>query len=391
MKYRSISDMASLIRENLHLVPEDVDLIVGVPRSGILPAITIALLLNLRYADLDNLCEGRLSGTGSTKPGSRLIADLREAKHVLVIDDSLNRGYAMKEVRARLAQAGVGAKVSLCAIYVVPGGEAEVDVAFEVVPLPRIFEWNLPHHLYMQRTCMSIEGVLCRSPLPAEGAGAAAYARFLDETQPLMRPTQRIACLLSAQSEQHRAEVEAWLARHGILHERLVMLDLPADPGGAALVKARFYGASPHMLFIEGDDEQSAAIAQISGKPVLSMERQDIVSPAAWSGTAALQKLRGLRSHAEMSDSPLLGKEAFKRKLRRVMRPKAYGFALRLIARLRGKPRPQEEQAAPVAITLPAPTLRTAATAPTAVERSAVPQAQAQAQAQVLTRQGVEL
>ncbi len=361
MEYRSIADMSSLIRSQLPLVPEDVDLIVGVPRSGILPAVSIALLLNLRYADLDSLCEGRLPGAGSTKPGSRLIGDLAEARHILVVDDSLNRGYAMQEVRERLRQAGIAARVSLAAIYVVPGGEAEVDIAFETLPLPRVFEWNLPHHVYLQRACMSIEGVLCPSPSPAERRDAAAYARFLDENPPLMRPTQRIACVLSAGSEPHRAPLEAWLARHGILHERLVMLGLSgkaegAGPGAEALVKARFYGASPHMLFIEGDERQSAGIAQISGKPVLCTARQGIASPGAWSATAALQKLRGLRSHAEMSDSPLLGREALKRRLRRVLPARAYKTALWLGARLAGRSRPpaEEKQAAPAPVERPA-------------------------------------
>lgn len=360
MRYRSVSDMAALIRGNLHRVPADVDLIVGVPRSGILPAVTIALLLNLRYADLDNLCEGRLAGAGSTKPGSRLISDLAEARHILVVDDSLNRGYAMQEVRARLAKAGITARVSLAAIYVVPGGDAEVDIALETVPLPRVFEWNLPHHVYLRRACVSFEGALCRSPSAIERRCPAAYARFLDEAPPLMRPTQRIACVLSAGSEQHRAQVGAWLGRHGIVHERLVMLDLPdphgaADPAGPALVKARFYGASKHMLFIEGDDRQSVTIAQISGKPVLSIARQDIVSPGAWSGAAALQKLRGLRSHAEMSDSPLLGREAFKRKLRRMLPGRTYAASRWLVSLLKGKARaPEPAAASPAPVALPA-------------------------------------
>lgn len=104
MKYRSLSDLSGLITKNLHLIPRDIDLVVGIPRSGILPAITISLLLNLRYADLDSFLEGRLSGVGSTKRHAGLIDDFRAARHVLVIDDSLNRGNAMQEARERHRQ-----------------------------------------------------------------------------------------------------------------------------------------------------------------------------------------------------------------------------------------------------------------------------------------------
>ena len=38
MHYRSISDMNDAIVRNLHRLPRDIDLVVGVPRSGILAA-----------------------------------------------------------------------------------------------------------------------------------------------------------------------------------------------------------------------------------------------------------------------------------------------------------------------------------------------------------------
>ena len=335
MRYRSIADMTDLIRRSLHLVPSDVDLIVGVPRSGILPAITLALLLNLRFADFDSLCEGRLQGAGSTKPGTRLIANLSEARHVLVVDDSLNRGYAMREVREKLARAGVTARVSLAAIYVVPDGVEEVDIAFEVLPLPRIFEWNFFHHTYLSRACISVEGVLCPVPSEAERQSATGYAAFLETAPALCRPTQTAACLLSTQPESCRPALEAWLARHGIGCERLVMLDCAGQPA-AAEIKGRFYREAREMLLVEEDPAQSAAIAQIAGKPVFCTDLQEMVSPGAWTGTAALQRLRGMRRHAAMSDSPLLSRHALKRRLRRLLPQWAYRAMNRMVALMKG-------------------------------------------------------
>lgn len=341
MRYRSIADMTDLIRRSLHLVPADVDLIVGVPRSGILPAITLALLLNLRFADFDSLCEGRLPGAGSTKPGTRLIAKLSEARHVLVVDDSLNRGYAMREVREKLACAGVTARVSLAAIYVVPDGVEEVDIAFEVLPLPRIFEWNFFHHTYLSRACIGVEGVLCPAPSEAERQSAADYAAFLDTAPALCRPTQTAACLLSTQPESCRPALEAWLARHAIACERLVMLDCAgrADRPGrptAAEIKGRFYRDAKEMLLVEEDPAHSAVIAQIAGKPVFCTASQEMVSPSAWTGTAALQRLRGMRRHAAMSDSPLLSRHALKRRLRRLLPQWAYAAMNRMVALMKG-------------------------------------------------------
>lgn len=329
MKYRSLADMSALITGNLHRVPADVDLVVGIPRSGILPAITIALMLNLRYADLDRFLDGRLAGAGSTKQHAGLIGGIAEARHVLVIDDSLNRGNAMREARARLRHLEGEVRFTFAAAYVVPDGESEVDIAFEILSLPRIFEWNFIHHVYLEHACVDIDGVLCLDPRADENDDGAAYLRFLASATPLYRPTRRIGCLVTSRLEKYRPETEAWLARHGVEYDRLVMLDLPSAEerrrrGVHGTFKGEVYRDSKAMLFIESEYAQAVEIARISGKPVLAIEGQQIVTGDGWAGMAAAQKLRNLGVHARMSDSPLASREAFKRRMRRLLPAPVY-------------------------------------------------------------------
>ena len=58
MHYRSVADLNEDIKANLHKIPEDVTLIVGVPRSGMLAANLIALYLNIPLTDIDNFIAG---------------------------------------------------------------------------------------------------------------------------------------------------------------------------------------------------------------------------------------------------------------------------------------------------------------------------------------------
>lgn len=329
MRYRSISDMSRLITNSLHLIPSDIDLVVGIPRSGILAAISISLLLNVRYTDLDNFLEGRLSGAGSTKWHPGLIDGVAKARHVLVIDDSLNRGYTMQDVRQQLRTVCPDTKISFAAVYVVPDGKDQVDIAFEVLPLPRIFEWNFAHHVYLQHACVDIDGVLCRDPLDEENDDGPNYARFLANALPLYRPTQRISCLVTSRLEKYRPQTAAWLHRQGIVYDKLVMLDLPSAKerrrlGVHGQFKGEIYRESDALLFIESNHAQATEIARISGKPVLSIERQELISPDAWSAIAAMQKLRNFGLHAKMSDSPLASKEAFKRRVRAILPDTVY-------------------------------------------------------------------
>ena len=64
MVYRSYEDLSSCLRRNLWKVPQDIDLIVGVPRSGMIPALMLAELMNKRCADIDAFIEEREMSCG---------------------------------------------------------------------------------------------------------------------------------------------------------------------------------------------------------------------------------------------------------------------------------------------------------------------------------------
>jgi uncharacterized HAD superfamily protein/adenine/guanine phosphoribosyltransferase-like PRPP-binding protein len=369
MHYRSLSDLSELITRNLHRIPRDIDLVVGIPRSGILPAITISLLRNVRYADFDTFLEGRLAGAGSTKQHTGLVSGVDDACHVLVIDDSLNRGSAMREARQRLQHLMGQFRFTFAAAYVVPDGESEVDIAFEVLPLPRMFEWNFIHHVYLAHACVDIDGVLCLDPCQAENDDGPNYLRFLENAAPLYKPTARIARLVTSRLEKYRPQTEAWLERHGIQYDELVMLDLPSAAerrrlGVHASYKGKVYRDSKAMLFIESEYRQAVEIAQISGKPVLSIEGHQIITPGGLAALAASQKLRNPGVHARMTDSPLISRHAFARRMRRVLPKPVYAALHALFAGAVKTRRPESSptrapQNEPAAV-LPFPTVPTA-------------------------------
>ena len=58
MNYRTFSDLNELIIRRLYILPKDIDLIVGIPRSGMVPANLIALYLNKSLTDLDSFING---------------------------------------------------------------------------------------------------------------------------------------------------------------------------------------------------------------------------------------------------------------------------------------------------------------------------------------------
>ncbi len=278
MNYRSIFDMQVALERALHLLPADIDLVVGLPRSGIIAASMMALIRNRRMTDIDRYVEGKTYAAGRTKAQEKLHA-FSDVRRVLVLDDSVNSERSMREAKVRIDAAGHGHDVFYAAVFGNrSAAEYQVcDHVCEIVSEPRVFQWNVMHHNVLARSCVDIDGVLCRDPERAQNDDGPAYRRFLRDAAPLHRPSWRIGTLVTSRLERYRPETEAWLERQGILYDRLEMLDLPSAEerrrqGAHAAFKADRYGASRAQLFIESEIGQAREIAQRTGRPVLCME-----------------------------------------------------------------------------------------------------------------------
>jgi adenine/guanine phosphoribosyltransferase-like PRPP-binding protein len=129
MNYRSINDLNRIILKNLNIIPRDIDLIVGVPRSGMLPANLLALYLNLPYTDIHSFINGFTYESGARKQ----FFDSSEHKRVLVVDDSIASGAALEECKEKLEHLKLKFKLLFCVIYAVPEKVSELDYVFETV------------------------------------------------------------------------------------------------------------------------------------------------------------------------------------------------------------------------------------------------------------------
>lgn len=270
MFYRSISDANdSTIRWSTTL-PSSIDLIVGVPRSGLLPATMLALHMHKPVMDLNAFLENVEPWTGHRLTDRASQADL----DVLVVDDSSHTGREMRRVRAAVAQRRPDLnRVRFGALYVSDLGARYVDTWAERVPIPRVFEWNIMHHDVVRRSCMDIDGVFNPDPSRRQNDDGPRYRRFLSETELLYRPGLEVRALVTSRLEKYRAETEDWLARHGIAYQELLMLDLPSAAERRRLKahaqhKASAYIASGADLFIESSDSEGREIFERTKRPV---------------------------------------------------------------------------------------------------------------------------
>jgi len=281
MYYRNISDLNQVILKRLSILPRDFDLVVGIPRSGMLPANLLALYLNRPYTDIHSFINGHIYKAGARGQ----FFDIKQFKKILVVDDSIASGSAMVKCRESLQHLESEFAISYCAIYVIPGKEKMVDYHFEVVPLPRYFQWNILNHTSLEKACFDIDGVLCADPTEDQNDDGPKYRDFVLNAPPLFIPGSKIGTIVTSRLEKYRPETERWLAKNNVKYNKLVMLDLPnkearMKANSHAVHKATEYKSQPYVLFVESALYQAIEINRITKKPVLCTENFEMIFDA---------------------------------------------------------------------------------------------------------------
>lgn len=283
MNFKTYEDLTNCIIKNMYKIPRDIDLIVGIPRSGTMVANIIALYLNLPFTDIETYLNKGTLKTGTTRKCNGWIRKVEDAKHILIVDDSISSGKAVKEVRERMEQDANNIKTTYLAVYALMASCKNVDIYFEICEQPRMFEWNYMHHWALEYCCMDIDGVLCEDPTMFQNDDGERYKDFLENASPKFIPTQKVGYLVSSRLEKYRQDTEKWLEKYNVEYGHLRLLENctakeRAINNNHAEYKAKIYKESKCILFFESDYEQALKICDISGKTVFCVGNRKLVT-----------------------------------------------------------------------------------------------------------------
>lgn len=283
MNYKSFSDLSKDIKSNLHKIPKDVSLVVGIPRSGLLAANLMAIYLNLPLTDIDSFIKGQILSSCFRADG---FEDNAFKGKILIVDDSVATGKAIVDAKEKLADIIAQQQFQLlfCCVYADPEKQHLVDIPLLTLGRPRVFEWNLFHNKVMEKACVDIDGVLCIDPTEEENDDGEKYLEFLLNANPHILPKRKINTLVTTRLEKYRSNTEDWLKRHGIEYNELVMLNLPDKAtrkkmnNRGAYKAAEFKKRKNNVLFIESDRRQALKIHELSGKDVYCVDTNEMFS-----------------------------------------------------------------------------------------------------------------
>ena len=284
MNFRTISDLDNLITKNLALLPKDIDLVIGVPRSGLFAANIISLYLNLPLTDLDSFLAGRIYDCGSTRVNKNWISEITDDVKVLLVEDSSISGNSLAEIKNKIKNAKIKNRITILTIYVTDYTKDLTDIYFEICNPPRMFEWNYLHHTLLKNACFDIDGVLCLDPTPDQNDDGEKYRDFVRNAPLRVKPTFKIGYLVTSRLEKYRADTEYWLKKNGIEYDYLVMMQYKTKEeriksGSHGRFKGEAYKLFERTnLFVESELRQAKEIAEISGKVVFCTENNTVIS-----------------------------------------------------------------------------------------------------------------
>jgi hypothetical protein len=249
-----------LIRDTCLLgsrLPNDIDGIVGIARSGLLPGSILATMLHLPLWSCTKTSGLQWLGTGIRTDGR--FDQAPPPRKVAVVDDVVASGSEMLAITRIVGDRWPGTALLKLPIYCHPNTRSQVDMCAARLSGWYFLEWNWANANHAATCGYDCDGILCRDD---------------DPTRPLFLPRRKpVPLICSGRHEIHRAATVAWLARWNVRYDRLVLRDFGEldvyDAELIASMKAREYAASGCGLFAESDTWQAQRINEITGKPVL--------------------------------------------------------------------------------------------------------------------------
>lgn len=270
LNYKTYQNLMQDIKNNISKIPTNIDLVVGIPRSGMIPAYMIGLMFSRQVCSLNEF----LSEDFISKATVR-IKLTKDVKNVLIVDDSINTGNAIKTVKKAIEESKLNEKynIKFMAIYYRDNSyKNNIDIGLCQLSSPRVFQWNYLNHIFLQDAAFDIDGVLCKDPLDEENDDGEKYKHFLLNARPLFIPQYKIPYIITSRLSKYEKETREWLDKNNVKYDHLIMLSgYTAEERRRLNLHAKFKAENYKklkdiQLFIESDKGQAQEISRLSGK-----------------------------------------------------------------------------------------------------------------------------
>ena len=270
LNYRDYNYINALIFNNLYRLPQDVDAVVGIPRSGMLTAAMIAEFRSLPMTDIFSFVSGIETSFINSKGSLSKQFDNNKVKHILLVDDTVGTGDTIKNAVNLIKSKFKHMEITTFCVFVEPVSKDMVDIYCEEM------EYQFTPYSILKRAaryaCVDMDGVLTEEVPPEYDTDDDRYVEFLRNQRPMFIPETKIGAIVTGRLTKYGDVTKEWLDKHGIEYGNLVMLDLPSKSRRNEINVGEFkgyvYSKSNSELFIESNLFEAQTIRRYSNKPV---------------------------------------------------------------------------------------------------------------------------
>lgn len=214
----SVNELLIWSTEWIKSFPISYDVIIGIPRSGLLVANTIALKLGKPFTVPELFCK-------DVYWKSKFIDKKKDYKNILLVDDSIDSGETLRKNMDYLYSFRKDLKITKAALIATEEAKDLVDMYYRVIPQPRIFEWNILH-AKKAKLALDLDGVICENCPPGIDENEELYCEWAKNARPYLIPNFEIDVIVSNRLEKYRFETEQWLYEHNVRWKNLILWNI---------------------------------------------------------------------------------------------------------------------------------------------------------------------
>lgn len=283
MIFISIEELYSTIATNSWKVSKHKPKgIIGVPRSGMLPATILSQELHLGLCSINEFFDNNGDDKVFNRHGTRPIDHPKDGPYIVVEDSNYN-GQNLGITMNSLKQHFPNKKFISCAAFLEgPTQFYKADITLRdireeaqaSVGRVALYQWSFLDCWWNWKFLWDLDGVMCIDP-PAD-SNTEAYEAYLDNPIPLhipKTPSNYPISICTYRLKKYAPQTNKFLKDNGINCNTLWMYNADTKEERnlkpAPVYKAEMYKSHPeYMLYIESNDYEAQAIWKLSEKPV---------------------------------------------------------------------------------------------------------------------------
>ena len=273
-KITRVQDLYTKTEKILEYIQDNhINGIVGVPRSGMIPASYLSVLSSLPLYSINNQDIVKLNFS-SENGGFRMGYFSGESDNLLFVDDTCHGGVAARQLRDLF-----GDTIKIAVTFSTSRGLEYIDFASSILEPPHFLEWNFYNCSLSTSAIFDIDGIFCPN-VPIEVAiDEEKYIEWITNVKPYLHTIPKLfkaSKIVTGRLEKYRDITENWLRKHNFNYKELIMFPTERqkerDSDHFFVVgnyKGEIFAKSDDNFFIESELSEANIIRKHTNKVVL--------------------------------------------------------------------------------------------------------------------------